>query len=181
MQCNPFHLHLTPIPSPPISIPFVNANSPNPPIQSVYLVPFNLPPPLQRMRLGIKNPLIQTHALGIIKYQIQILQRLSQPKTLLLIILVPPPRSQDVPDGGIAVRGAGHRGDRLEGLPGSVLVFWIACQAVGVEEGFDGFYCEKSGKGVDAHACERGVSRGGNVSSKGNWRSGVGEVPGLNL
>ena len=52
------------------------------------------------------------------------------------------------------MRGAGHRGDRLEGLPGSVLVFWIAGEAVGVEEGFDGFYCEKVWGGLDAHACE---------------------------
>lgn len=37
----------------------------------------------------------------------------------------------------------GCRCDGLEGFPGSVLVFWVARQTVGVEEGFDCFYCKK--------------------------------------
>jgi len=90
------------------------------------------------MRLRIQHPLIQTNHILRLKQQIKVLERLGEPKALHLVVQ----RGyflRDVVDGRVAVLGGRVLVDGDEHAPAGFAPVVVACDAVHVPYGLDGF------------------------------------------
>src|SRR5271170_3697147 len=99
----------------------------------VLSLPNNFSTPFERMCLDIKNPIVQTNSLHVIKNQVQIFQCLRQPETLLLIPFRTSSGTHYVSDCTVAVRSTSGLGNMFESGPSSVLIYFITREAVRVK------------------------------------------------